>query len=81
MIKLPSLIRNNLVSISNTSTNLRLVSLRLHAPHMTEHGSRLRLLIRIAGYFISLVSAVSILTFNPALGINVVAIADDTVEV
>lgn len=54
---------------------VRLVTLRLRAPQMIEHGTRLRLIVRIAGYFIALTSVVSILASNATIGISVGAIA------
>ena len=54
---------------------VRLVTLRLRAPQMIEHGTRLRLIVRIVGYFIALTSVVSILASNATLGISVGAIA------
>jgi small-conductance mechanosensitive channel len=52
----------------------RLVRL-LPAPQMVEEGTRLRLIVRIVGYFMALMSIVSVLASNPALGISVGAIA------
>jgi small-conductance mechanosensitive channel len=52
----------------------RLVRL-LPAPQMVEEGTRLRLILRIVGYFMALMSIVSVLASNPALGISVGAIA------
>jgi small conductance mechanosensitive channel len=53
----------------------RLVRLILPAPQVVEQGARLRLIIRIIGYSIALISIVSILASNPTLGISVGAIA------
>jgi small conductance mechanosensitive channel len=53
----------------------RLVRLLLPAPQVVEQGARLRLIIRIIGYSIALISIVSILASNPTLGISVGAIA------
>ncbi len=52
-----------------------LVRLILPAPQMVGYDSRLRLLVRIIGYIIALVSVVSILASNATLGISVGAIA------
>ena len=54
---------------------VRLVTLRLHDPQTIAHGMSLRLIVRIVGYSITLVSVVSILASNPTLGISVGAIA------
>ena len=52
-----------------------LIRLVLPATHMVEQGARLRLMVRIIGYTIALISIISILASNPALGISVGAIA------
>jgi hypothetical protein len=52
-----------------------LVTVLLRTPQMIEHAMRLRLIVRIVGYFIALMSVISILASNPALGISVGAIA------
>jgi small-conductance mechanosensitive channel len=54
---------------------VRLVTLLLHTPQMIEQGARLRLIVRIVGYFIALMAVVSILAANATLGISVGAIA------
>jgi small conductance mechanosensitive channel len=51
------------------------ISLLLRAPQTVEHGIRLRLIVRIVGYFIALMSVVSIIASNATLGISVGAIA------
>ena len=53
----------------------RLIRALIPAAQMGEHGGRLRLLIRIIGYAIALISIISILASNPTLGISVGAIA------
>ena len=53
----------------------RLVGLLLPAPHKLDQGARLRLLVRIIGYIIALMSVISILASNATLGISVGAIA------
>ena len=53
----------------------RLVTLLLHTHQTNEHGMRLRLIVRIIGYGIALMSVVSILASNATLGISVGAIA------
>ncbi len=53
----------------------RLASTVSYAPRLLEHGSRLRLIIRIVGYTVGLLSVVSILASNAALGISVGAVA------
>ena len=53
----------------------RLVRLLLPAPHLVAQGAHLSLIIRIIGYVIALISVISILASNPALGISVGAIA------
>jgi len=53
---------------------VRLATSRSHATHMIEHITSLRLIVRIVGYFIALISIVSILASNAALGISVGAI-------
>jgi small-conductance mechanosensitive channel len=53
----------------------RLVTLLLHTHQTNEHAMRLRLIVRIVGYFIALMSVVSILASNATLGISVGAIA------
>jgi small-conductance mechanosensitive channel len=53
----------------------RLATIRSHAPHLVEHGTRLRLIVRIIGYSIGSLSVISILSSNPTLGISVGAIA------
>jgi small-conductance mechanosensitive channel len=52
-----------------------LVTLLLHTPQMIEHGARLRLIVRIVGYFIAFMSVISIIASNPTLGISIGAIA------
>jgi len=54
---------------------VRLVTSGLHTPHVIEEGARLRLIVRIVGYFIALLSVVSIIASNATLGISVGAIA------
>jgi small-conductance mechanosensitive channel len=54
---------------------VRLVTLRLHTPQMVEYGARLRLIVRIFGYVVGLLSVVSIIASNATLGISVGAIA------
>jgi len=54
---------------------LRLVTMRLHTPQMVQHRTRLRLMVRIVGYSIALISIISILASNATLGISVGAIA------
>ncbi len=53
---------------------VRLVALRFSTARLTERGTRLRLIVRIVGYSIALLSIVSILASNAALGISVGAI-------
>jgi len=53
---------------------VRLTTLRLHAQPIIEHGSRLRLIVRIVGYSIGSLSVVSILSANATLGISIGAI-------
>jgi small-conductance mechanosensitive channel len=53
----------------------RLATLRSHAPLLLEHGTRLRLIVRIIGYTLGSLSVISILSANPTLGISVGAIA------
>ena len=55
--------------------SLRLVTARLQTPQMVEHRMRLRLVVRMVGYSISVISIVSILASNATLGISVGAIA------
>jgi small conductance mechanosensitive channel len=52
----------------------RFVSFILPVQHMVEQGARLRLIIRIVGYAVALVSVVSILASNPTLGISIGAL-------
>ena len=54
---------------------LRLITARLQTPQMVEHRMRLRLVVRMVGYSISVISIVSILASNATLGISVGAIA------
>jgi small conductance mechanosensitive channel len=54
---------------------VRVVTLRFHTPQTIAQGTRLRLIVRIVGYFITAVSVISILAANPTLGISVGAIA------
>jgi len=51
------------------------ITLFLRTPQLIEHGARLRLIVRIIGYFIALMSVISIIASNPTLGISVGAIA------
>jgi small-conductance mechanosensitive channel len=53
---------------------VRLVGLVLRAPQMVEYGVRLRLIVRIVGYFVALTSVVSILASNITLGVSVGAV-------
>jgi small conductance mechanosensitive channel len=53
---------------------VRLATSRSHVTHMIEHITSLRLIVRIFGYFIALMSVVSILASNATLGISVGAI-------
>ncbi len=53
---------------------VRLLTMRLHDPHIVERGTRLRLVVRIVGYSIAFLSVVSILSANATLGISVGAI-------
>jgi small-conductance mechanosensitive channel len=46
---------------------------------MIEHGTRLRLIVRITGYSISSLSVISILASNATLGISVGAITGITI--
>jgi small-conductance mechanosensitive channel len=52
-----------------------LLTMRMHAPHIVERGTRIRLVVRIVGYSIAFLSVVSILSANATLGISVGAIA------
>lgn len=54
---------------------VRVVTMRLSTPKMMEYGARLRFMVRIFGYCVGLLSVVSILASNAALGISVGAIA------
>jgi small-conductance mechanosensitive channel len=64
-----------ILAIFVVEMSLRLVTARLHTPQMVEHRMRLRLIVRIVGYSISVMSVISILASNATLGISVGAIA------
>lgn len=54
---------------------VRLVGLYFYAPQNVEHGARLRIIVRVVGYFVAVTSVISILASNATLGISVGAIA------
>jgi small-conductance mechanosensitive channel len=68
-------IEATILSILIVEMLVRLITLRFNAPQLVESGTRLRLIVRIVGYSIALLSIVSILASNTALGISVGAIA------
>ncbi len=63
-----------MLSILVVELVVRLLSLHFSAPRLIERGTRLRLIVRIVGYSIALLSEVSILASNAALGISVGAV-------
>jgi len=63
-----------LLSILLVELAVRLLSRHFSAPRLVERGTRLRLIVRIVGYSTALLSEVSILASNAALGISVGAV-------
>jgi hypothetical protein len=49
---------------------LRLITARLQTPQMVEHRMRLRLIVRMVGYSISVISIVSILASNVGISVK-----------
>jgi len=63
-----------MLSILVVELVVRLLSLHFSGPRLIERGTRLRLIVRIVGYSTALLSEVSILASNAALGISVGAV-------
>jgi len=63
-----------MLSIFVVELAVRLLSRHFSAPRLVERGTRLRLIVRIVGYSTALLSEVSILASNAALGISVGAV-------
>jgi small-conductance mechanosensitive channel len=63
-----------ILSILIVEILVKLMALRFNTLPLVQRGERLRLVVRIVGYSIALLSVVSILASNAALGISVGAI-------
>ena len=64
-----------LLGVALTEMLARIVSNNTHEHEVKYFGPRFRIMIRIVGYLIAIVSAISILASNPTLGISTGAIA------